>query len=146
MPAPVLMIQGTTSWAGKSLVTFKGPPQASPMKLREEHETVVSDGDVLKKVFAELGFQPWFRYQKYREEFALKSLTLNGTLETAEFAVPEGKTLGARPTDPYAAPTSDMMGIKAAPFKFAIAAGDTVTLESMLAGKKALLIHVWAYT
>lgn len=55
---------------GKSLLTFKGPVQPSPMKLREEIETVVSDGDALLHMFEELGFHVWFRYQKYREEFA----------------------------------------------------------------------------
>jgi len=55
---------------GKSLLTFKGPVQPSPMKLREEIETVVGDGDALLHLFEELGFQVWFRYQKYREEFA----------------------------------------------------------------------------
>lgn len=64
------------SESGKSLLTFKGPAQTAPMKLREEHETVVSDGDVLKKVFAELGFRPWFRYEKYREEFAGQDVTI----------------------------------------------------------------------
>jgi adenylate cyclase class 2 len=64
------------SESGKSLLTFKGPAQASPMKLREEHETIVSDGDELKTVFAELGFLPWFRYQKYREEFAAEDVTI----------------------------------------------------------------------
>lgn len=54
---------------GKSLLTFKGPAQASIMKVREELETVVSDGDTLLRILAELGFRPWFRYQKYREEF-----------------------------------------------------------------------------
>src|SRR5690348_16924631 len=54
--------------SGKSLLTFKGPIEAGPMKVREEHETVVSDGDVLKRVFGELGFRPWFRCEKYREE------------------------------------------------------------------------------
>jgi adenylate cyclase class 2 len=55
---------------GKSLLTFKGPVQPSPMKLREEIETVVGDGDALRHLFEELGFAVWFRYQKYREEFA----------------------------------------------------------------------------
>jgi len=64
------------SESGKSLITFKGPPQAGTMKLREEHETVVSDGDVLRKVFGELGFRPWFRYQKYREEFSAQDVTI----------------------------------------------------------------------
>ena len=55
---------------GKSLLTFKGPVQPSAMKLREELETVVGDGDMLLRLFQELGFTVWFRYQKYREEFA----------------------------------------------------------------------------
>ncbi len=57
--------------SGKSLLTFKGPVQPSDMKLREEFETVVGDGTLLLRVLEELGFHVWFRYQKYREEFAL---------------------------------------------------------------------------
>lgn len=56
--------------SGKSLLTFKGPVQISPLKIREECETVVGDGFVLLRVLEELGFHVWFRYQKYREEFA----------------------------------------------------------------------------
>ena len=55
---------------GKSRVTFKGPVQPSTMKLREEVETVVGDGEVLLRIFGELGLQVWFRYEKYREEFS----------------------------------------------------------------------------
>ena len=55
---------------GKSRLTFKGPVQASTMKLREELETVVGDGEVLLRVLGELGLHVWFRYEKYREEFA----------------------------------------------------------------------------
>ena len=64
------------SESGKSLLTFKGPAQRNAMKVREEHETVVSDGDALRRVFGELGFHPWFRYQKYREEFASQDATI----------------------------------------------------------------------
>jgi adenylate cyclase class 2 len=53
----------------KALLTFKGPVQSSPMKLREEMETVVGDGLLLLRVLEEIGFRVWFRYQKYREEF-----------------------------------------------------------------------------
>lgn len=56
---------------GKSLITFKGPVQPSSMKLREELETVGGDGPLLVRIFEELGFEVWFRYEKYREEFAL---------------------------------------------------------------------------
>jgi adenylate cyclase, class 2 len=55
---------------GKSRLTFKGPVQPSSMKLREEIETVVGDGEVLLRVLSELGLHVWFRYEKYREEFA----------------------------------------------------------------------------
>src|SRR5687767_6580408 len=55
---------------GKSRLTFKGPVQPSTMKLREEVETVVGDGEVLLRVLHELGLHVWFRYEKYREEFA----------------------------------------------------------------------------
>jgi adenylate cyclase class 2 len=57
--------------SGRALLTFKGPVQPSVVKVREEFETVVSDGPVLLQIMEELGFEVWFRYEKYREEFAL---------------------------------------------------------------------------
>ena len=57
---------------GKSRITFKGPVQPSMMKLREEVETVVGDGEVLLRIFEELGLHVWFRYEKYREEFSAR--------------------------------------------------------------------------
>lgn len=62
--------------SGKSLMTFKGPVQPSRMKVREEHETVVSDGQVLLRVFEALGLHVWFRYEKYREEYAAEDVTI----------------------------------------------------------------------
>lgn len=58
---------------GRSLVTYKGPAQPSPMKVREERETVVADGETMTYVLEQLGFRPWFRYQKYREEFGCEN-------------------------------------------------------------------------
>jgi adenylate cyclase class 2 len=55
---------------GKSRLTFKGPVQPGAMKVREELETVVGDGALLLRVLEELGLHIWFRYEKYREEFA----------------------------------------------------------------------------
>jgi adenylate cyclase, class 2 len=62
--------------SGRSLLTFKGPVQASVMKLREEVETVVGDGETLLKCFEHLGYRVWFRYQKYREEYALNDVVI----------------------------------------------------------------------
>ena len=62
--------------SGRSLLTFKGPVQPGPMTTREEHETVISDGDVLTHVLESLGLHVWFRYQKFREEFAAEDATI----------------------------------------------------------------------
>jgi adenylate cyclase class 2 len=61
---------------GHSLLTFKGPPQPGPMKLREEIETVVADGHALMAMLQALGLSVCFRYEKYREEFALEDVVI----------------------------------------------------------------------
>jgi adenylate cyclase, class 2 len=61
---------------GKSRITFKGPVQPSVMKLRDEFETLVGDGVLLLRIFEELGFHVWFRYEKYREEFSREDVTV----------------------------------------------------------------------
>src|SRR5690606_6615811 len=61
---------------GKSLLTFKGPVQPGPMKLRDEIETAVADGAALLAILGELGLRVWFRYEKYREEFAVGDVVI----------------------------------------------------------------------
>jgi adenylate cyclase, class 2 len=56
----------------KSLLTFKGPPQPNNLfKVREESEIAIESADAILGIFDKIGMQVWFRYQKYREEFAL---------------------------------------------------------------------------
>jgi adenylate cyclase class 2 len=95
--------------SGTSLLTFKGPVQPSVVKLREELETVIGDGTLILRLLAELGFRVWFRYQKYREEFALEDVIIAidetpvGTyveLEGAERGIAAATTaLGRGPSD-----------------------------------------------
>lgn len=61
---------------GRSILTFKGPPQPGAMKLREEHETMAADGDALLTILQSLGLHIWFRYQKFREEFASEDVVI----------------------------------------------------------------------
>ena len=94
---------------GKSLLTFKGPVQPGLMKLREEHETVVADGEVLLTMLEQLGLHVWFRYEKYREEFSADDVVIAidetpmGTfveLEGGEAAIHEmARALGREPAD-----------------------------------------------
>jgi len=77
---------------GKEFVTFKGPPQRSALfKSREENETEVESADVMLRIFEQIGMKVWFRYQKYREEYAVPvSCGPVGELKVALDATPIG--------------------------------------------------------
>jgi adenylate cyclase class 2 len=95
--------------SGRALLTFKGPIQPSSMKLREELETIVGDGEVLLRMLEELGYRVWFRYEKYREEFAMADVVVAidetpvGTFVEIEGSqqgiVATAEALGRRPAD-----------------------------------------------
>jgi adenylate cyclase class 2 len=76
--------------SGTSLLTFKGPIQPAAMKLREELETAVGDGTLLLRMLAAIGFEVWFRYQKYREEFALEDIDIDVDVIIAVDETPVG--------------------------------------------------------
>ena len=56
-----------------AVVTFKGPPEDGPMKVRPEIETSTADAARTHAIFEALGYQVVFRYQKYRDEFGDRS-------------------------------------------------------------------------
>jgi adenylate cyclase, class 2 len=55
-----------------AIVTYKGPASRETYKSREEIEFDISDPDALNLVLTRLGYQPRFRYEKYRTTFARK--------------------------------------------------------------------------
>jgi adenylate cyclase, class 2 len=54
----------------RQTITFKGPPSGGRHKSREEIESDLNDGAVLRLILERLGFAPVFRYEKYRTEYA----------------------------------------------------------------------------
>lgn len=54
----------------RATLTYKGPALRAPHKSREEIELDVTDGPAFALVLARLGYQPGFRYEKYRTTFA----------------------------------------------------------------------------
>lgn len=89
---------------GSALFTFKGPPQGGPMKIREELETTIGDGELLLRMMDQIGLRVWFRYQKYREEYEYKHvvITIDET-PIGTFVELEGNEQGIKET-------ADIMG------------------------------------
>ena len=57
------------------ILTYKGAPLPSDSyKIRVELETAVEDGELLKKIFAALGLEVPFRYEKFRTVYAQSGL------------------------------------------------------------------------
>jgi adenylate cyclase, class 2 len=53
-----------------ALLTFKGKLVAHDRyKMRPEHETVCDNGGSLRTILENIGLRPFFRYEKYREEY-----------------------------------------------------------------------------
>jgi adenylate cyclase class 2 len=53
----------------RSLLTFKGPGIPGRHKSREELELDLSSARTFEQILSRLGFEPTFRYEKYRTEF-----------------------------------------------------------------------------
>ena len=62
--------------ADRYYVTFKNPSDHPTLKVREEWETGIGDAGVMTTILGQLGFEPWFRYEKFREEFSHNDVIL----------------------------------------------------------------------
>ncbi len=67
-----------TSAAGKGrrnrvvgILTVKTPVDQAGYKVRREIETVVEDPKRVEQMLASVGFEPWFRYEKFRTSYRL---------------------------------------------------------------------------
>jgi adenylate cyclase class 2 len=53
----------------RGVFTWKGHPQPGPHKSRPEVETAVLSTEKMAEILKQLGYQPVFRYEKYRTEY-----------------------------------------------------------------------------
>ena len=61
-------------YGGRHIVTHKRHPDqedaGSRFKVRVETESEVADGEAMEEIFKRLGYEPAFRYEKYRREYS----------------------------------------------------------------------------
>jgi len=72
---------------GADTFTFKGRPIAAKHKTREELEVTLSSAATCGLILQRLGYQPAFRYEKYRTEFRLPGATGLATLDETPIGV-----------------------------------------------------------
>jgi adenylate cyclase class 2 len=53
------------------ILTVKTPVEQAEYKVRREIETVVQDPERVEQMLASVGFEPWFRYEKFRTTYRL---------------------------------------------------------------------------
>ena len=72
---------------GEDTFTFKGPPLAARHKTREELEVNLSSAATCGLILQRLGYQPAFRYEKYRTEYRLPGTSGIATLDETPIGV-----------------------------------------------------------
>ncbi len=74
-PTKSLLASGTLlrlrESGGRYFITWKGRYQAGPHKARPELETTLGSLERMAQILGELGYEPVFRYEKYRREYRL---------------------------------------------------------------------------
>lgn len=72
---------------GASTLTFKGAPLTAKHKTREELEVSLSSAAGCARILERLGFEPAFRYEKYRTEFRFPGTAGMATLDETPIGV-----------------------------------------------------------
>jgi adenylate cyclase class 2 len=91
--------------AGSGDQTGSGP--ATSYKVRIETETMIEDGSALAAIFHQMGYEPVFRYEKFRTQWSLATPTIDGPLFTdpahsAELPIGRHLVLDETPIGNYA--------------------------------------------
>ena len=93
---------------GKSIITWKGPSVPGPHKTRPELETSIGSSETLDQILRTLGYQPVFRYEKYRTEYKQQSAAADGVVTLDE--TPIGDFLELEGTADWIDKTAALLG------------------------------------
>ncbi len=79
------------------ILTYKGPRQPGPLKVREELETTVGDPDTVARILGRLGYTQRIVYEKRRETWQVRDceVVLDEVPQLGWFAEIEGPTAAA---------------------------------------------------
>jgi len=95
---------------GQSIVTWKGPSIPGPHKIRPELETTVASSETLAQILHALGYEPTFRYEKYRTEYKQTQATSDGVVTVDE--TPIGDFLELEGTPDWIDKTAALLGFE----------------------------------
>jgi adenylate cyclase class 2 len=94
----------------QSIVTWKGPTVPGPHKVRPELETAVASLETLAQILGALGYEPTFRYEKYRTEYQKPQATSEGVVTLDE--TPIGDFFELEGTSDWIDQTAGLLGFE----------------------------------
>ena len=97
---------------GRYVITWKGRYQVGPHKSRPELETTLGSLETMASIFGHLGYEPVFRYEKYRREYRLAGQP--GVITVDE--TPIGSFLELEGPGPWIDETARQLGLTSADY------------------------------
>jgi adenylate cyclase class 2 len=94
----------------ESIITWKGPSIPGHHKVRPEVETSVGSLEQLDKILRALGYEPSFRYEKYRTEFKQQQTAADGVVTLDE--TPIGDFFELEGTSAWIDQTAALLGFE----------------------------------
>jgi adenylate cyclase class 2 len=93
----------------RTILTWKGPEIPGPHKSRPELEVDISSFETMQQILGHLGYQTYFRYEKYRTEFASASKSGSATFDET----PIGNFIELEGTAAWIDETATRLGFRA---------------------------------
>ena len=104
------MLLRLRQFGSRCIITWKGPTIQGPHKTRPELEASVGSSETLDQILRALGYQPIFRYEKYRTEYNQPKTAAEGVVTLDE--TPIGDFLELEGTPDWIDRTAALLGFE----------------------------------